>query len=155
LPPWWAGGDSRLDSGGVQVADAELFTPDRYRDGFTPWRGRTASQVAGLRSGGENKTPPVDQQPLLAAAFYLTGTLGLHVLALASAAGAKRFDPHALAEARPAIAAVLGKVGTAKPWGRDAADVTSADGAVGLPWTLPLDTLDLQDMIGLLRTSAC
>ena len=59
-------------------AYAELFTADRYRGGFTPWRGRTASQVAGFRSGGENKTPPVDQQllqPLLAAAFYLTSTL--------------------------------------------------------------------------------
>ncbi|MGO8889490.1 MAG: hypothetical protein ACLP8X_17265 [Streptosporangiaceae bacterium] len=205
-------------------AYAELFTADRYRDGFTPWRGRTASQVAGFRSGGENKTPSVDQQllqPLLAAAFYLTGALGPHVLALrdsvrdarlasagprtaragrdelgkvlqhhlnhseplvsvgvrtisrrlgegwaaddpllpvsyqalARAAGAKRLDPHALADARPAIVAVLGKVGTAKPWGRGAAEVTTADGAASLPWTLPLDTLDLQDMTGLLRTS--
>ncbi len=205
-------------------AYAELFTADRYRDGFTPWKGRTASQVTGMRSGGENKTPPVGQQllqPLLAAAFYLAETLGPHVLALrdsvrddrlaseglrtaragrdeldrvlqhhidhseplvsigartinrrlaagwdpgdpllpvsygalASAAGAKWFDPHALAEARPALMAVLGKVGAAKPWGRDAADVTSADGTAGLPWTLPLDTLDLHDMTGLLRTS--
>ncbi len=205
-------------------AYAELFTADRYRDGFTPWKGRTASQVAGLRSAGENKTPPVSQQllqPLLAAAFYLAETLGPHVLALrdsvrddrlaseglrtaragrdeldrvlqhhidhseplvsigtrtinrrlaagwaaddpllpvsygalAGAADAKWFDPHALAEARPAILAVLGKVGAAKPWGRYAADVTSADGTAGLPWTLPLDTLDLHDMIGLLRTS--
>ena len=66
-------------------AYAELFTADRYRDGFTPWKGRTASQVAGLRSAGENKTPPVSQQllqPLLAAAFYLAETLGPHVLAL-------------------------------------------------------------------------
>ena len=202
----------------------ELFTADRYHDGFTPWQGRTASQVAGLRSGGENKTPPVDQQllqPLLAAAFYLTGTLGPHVLALrdsvrddrlasdgprttragrdelgrvlqhhidhdeplvsigsrtinrrlaggwaaddpilpvsygalASAAGAKRFDPQALTDARPAIVAVVGKVGTAKPWGRDAAEVASADGTADLPWTMPLDTLDLQDMTGLIRTS--
>jgi len=205
-------------------AYAELFTADRYPDGFIPWRGRTASQVAGFRSGGENKTPPVDQQllqPLLAAAFYLTGTLGPHVLALrdsvrdarlaspgphtaqagrgeldrvlhhhldhheplvsvgnrtinrrlaagwdpgdpllpvsygalARAAGAKRLDPHALTDARPAIVAVSGKVGTAKPWGRDAAEVTSADGTASLPWTLPLDTLDVQDMTGLIRTS--
>ena len=169
-------------------AYAELFTADRYRDGFTPWQGRTASQVAGFRSGGENKTPPVDQQllqPLLAAAFYLTGTLGPHVLALrdsvrdarlasaglrtaragrdeldkvlqhhldhseplvsvgvrtisrrlgegwaaddpllpvsyqalARAAGAKRLDPHALADARPAIVAVLGKVGSGQALG--------------------------------------
>ena len=63
----------------------ELFTADHYAGGFTPWRGRTSSQVAGVRSGGENKTPPLDQQilqPLLAAAFYLTATLGPHVVAL-------------------------------------------------------------------------
>jgi hypothetical protein len=66
----------------------ELFTADRYRDGFTPWQGRTSSQVTGMRSGGENKTPPLGRQilqPLLAAAFYLTDTLGAHVLALCEA----------------------------------------------------------------------
>jgi hypothetical protein len=73
--------------------------------------------------------------------------------ALARALSAKRLDPHVLADARPAIAAVVGKVGTAKPWGRDATEVTTADCAARLPWTLPLDTLDLQDMTGLLRTS--
>ncbi len=63
----------------------ELFTADRYAEGFTPWQSRTSAQVAGTRSGGENKTPPLDQrlvQPLLAAAFYMTETLGPHVLAL-------------------------------------------------------------------------
>jgi len=63
----------------------ELFTADRYAGGFTPWQGRTAAQVLGVRSGGENKTPPLDQQvlqPLLAAAFYVTEHLGGHVLAL-------------------------------------------------------------------------
>jgi len=63
----------------------ELFTADRYADHFTPWQGRTSSHVAGIRSGGENKTPPLGQQilqPLLAAAFYLTATLGSHVVAL-------------------------------------------------------------------------
>ena len=67
---------------------SEVFTADRYADGFTPWRGRTSSQVVGFRSGGENKTPPLDQQvlqPLLAAAFYVTGTLGPHVVALRQA----------------------------------------------------------------------
>jgi hypothetical protein len=63
----------------------ELFTADRYAGHFTPWHGRASSRVAGIRSGGENKTPPLDQQilqPLLAAAFYLTATLGSHVVAL-------------------------------------------------------------------------
>ena len=64
----------------IDLADyGELFTADRYAGGFTPWRGRTSSQVAGVRSGGENKTPPLDQQllqPLLAAAFYMTENAG-------------------------------------------------------------------------------
>ena len=66
----------------------ELFTADHYAAGFTPWRGRTSAQVAGVRSGGENKTPPLDQQllqPLLAAALYMTATLGPHVAALRQA----------------------------------------------------------------------
>jgi hypothetical protein len=70
----------------IDFADyGELFTTDRYADGFTPWRGRTSSRVLGVRSGGENKTPPLDQQllrPLLATAFYVTEHLGAHVVAL-------------------------------------------------------------------------
>ncbi len=70
----------------IDFADyGELFTTDRYTRGFTPWRGRTSSRVLGVRSGGENKTPPLDQQllrPLLAAAFYVTEHLGAHVVAL-------------------------------------------------------------------------
>ena len=37
----------------------ELLTADRYRDGFTPWNGRSSSQVAGMRPPAENKTPAV------------------------------------------------------------------------------------------------
>ena len=41
----------------IELADyGELFTADRYADHFTPWQGRTSSHVAGIRSGGENKT---------------------------------------------------------------------------------------------------
>ncbi len=204
-------------------AYAELFTADRYRDGFTPWKGRTASQVVGLRSAGQQdpagrpaaaaaaagggvlpgrdagtsragparqrpRRPPGQRRPAHSRAgrdeldkvlqhhidhsepLVSIGTrtinrrlaadwaaddplLPVSYGALASAAGAKWFDPHALAEARPAIMAVLDQVGTAKPWGRYAADVTSADGTAVLPWTMPLDTLDLHDMTGLLRTS--
>src|SRR5262245_46627588 len=56
----------------------ELLTADRYRDGFTPWNGRSSSQVAGMRRPAENKTPVVSQetlQPMLAAALYLTTTI--------------------------------------------------------------------------------
>jgi len=207
------------------AAYGELFTADRYHDGFTPWQGRAAAQVVGLRPGRENKTPPLDQhllQPLLAAAFYLTETLGPHVPALretirqdhltreglrtarpgideleavlrrhielgepleaighhnagrrladgwaaddpllhvsygalARAAGATRFRAQTLADARPAILAALGKVGAAKPWGRDAAVITSADNTAAIPWTLPLDIMELRHLTGLQRTSA-
>ena len=58
----------------------ELLAADRYRDGFTPWNGRSSSQVAGMRAPAENKTPVVSQdilQPLLAAALYMTSN-GAH-----------------------------------------------------------------------------
>jgi integrase len=83
---------------------SELFTADRYADGFSPWRGRTSSQVAGIRHGGENKTPPLDQrvlQPLLAAAFYLTETLGPHLADLRHRVRQDRLARHGL---RPAWA---------------------------------------------------
>ena len=203
----------------------ELFTADRYREGFTPWRGRTSSQVVGMRSGGENKTPPLGQQilqPLLAAAFYVTETLGVHVLtlreavrndrlaraglrnvqpspgqltavldrhlssgrpleatgdihirarlargwdpsdpllnvsfgALARATGTKQLDPQLLTAARPAILEAVQRVGVAKPWGRDATDVTPDDGSAPIPWTVPLDAMDVRDLPGFLH-SAC
>ena len=40
----------------------ELLSADRYRDGFTPWNGRSSSQVAGMRPPAENKTPVVSQE---------------------------------------------------------------------------------------------
>ncbi len=63
----------------------ELFTTDRYPAGLRPWGGASASSVAEFTKSGENKTPPVPQrvlQPMLAAALYLTGTLGLCVVDL-------------------------------------------------------------------------
>jgi len=202
----------------------ELFTADHYADGFTPWRGRTSSQVAGICHGGENKTPPLDQQvlqPLLAAAFYLTETLGPHLAdlrqrvqqdrlahqglrstwatleelhsvlgrhidtgeplhslgnahiqarltkgwapgdpllpvsftALANAAGARRPGPGVIAGGRPAVLAALDRVGAAKPWGRDAAEVAAADGTAVIPWTIPLDAGEIRDLAGLVRTA--
>jgi hypothetical protein len=63
----------------------ELLTADRYRDGFTPWNGRSSSQVAGMRRPAENKTPVVSQetlQPMMAAALYLTTTIGPRLVAI-------------------------------------------------------------------------
>jgi len=63
----------------------ELLSADRYRYGFTPWNGRSSSQVAGMRPPAENKTPVVSQdilQPLLAAALYMTSTIAPHLVTL-------------------------------------------------------------------------
>jgi hypothetical protein len=209
----------------IELADyGELFTTDHYAGGFTPWRGRTSSQVAGVQYRGENKTAPLDQkllQPLLAAAFYLTETLGPHLVdlrhavhqdrlahqelrstwatleelhsvlglhigtgeplhtlgnahiqarltkgwapgdpllpvsftALANAAGARRLGPGIAAEGRPAVLAALDRVGAARPWGRYAAEVAAADGTAAIPWTMPLDTGEICDLTGLVRTA--
>jgi hypothetical protein len=63
------------------VTHRELFTMDRVSEGLRPWRGSAPSVVAEMPAPGQNKTPPVPDgvlQPLLAAALYLTGTLGPH-----------------------------------------------------------------------------
>jgi len=65
----------------------ELFTADRFDASLRPWSGASPSAVAEMRSGRDgNKTPPVEDrvlQPMLAAALYLTGTLGPQVAELA------------------------------------------------------------------------
>jgi hypothetical protein len=64
----------------------ELFTTDRVRANLRPWSGASPSAVAGLRPGRqENKTAPLPDrvlQPMLAAALYVTETLGPHVVDL-------------------------------------------------------------------------
>ena len=202
----------------------ELFTADRYRDGFTPWNGRSSSQVAGLRPPAENKTPIIGSgtlQPILGAALYLTTVIGPHLMtlppqvqqqrrehaglgeaaadpgrleqvlrhhaetglpleavrdvsararlrqgwnpedpllavsftALAREAGTGRIRPGPLAATRPLIEQTLALVGTAKPWGRQAAHVPRADGAGAAPWTLPLDERDIRDLTGYAHTA--
>ncbi len=202
----------------------ELLTADRYRDEFTPWNGRSSSQVAGMRPPAENKTPVVGQeilQPALAAALYLTATIGPHLVtlppqvqqrrgeharlneaavdpgrledvlrqhaeaglpleatrdvsararlqqgwdpadpllhvsftALAREAGAGRIRPAPLAAARPLIEQTLALVGTAKPWARQAAHVSRADGTGMAAWTLPLDERDIRDLAGYVHTA--
>ncbi|WP_300013762.1 hypothetical protein [Pseudonocardia sp.] len=59
-----------------------LFLADRYRPGFVPWAGRTASQVTGRKANIENSTPPVPEHilaPLLANTLYLVETVGPHL----------------------------------------------------------------------------
>ena len=202
----------------------ELLSADRYRDGFTPWNGRSSSQVAGMRPPAENKTPVVSQeilQPLLAAALYMTSTIAPHLVmlppqvqqqrredarlgeaapdpgrieqalrrhadagqpleavrdvtarvrlrqgwspgdpllnvsftALAREAGTGRIRPAALATIRPLIEQALAIVGTAKPWGRQAAHVPRADDTGTTPWTLPLDEREIRDLTGYAHTA--
>lgn len=82
---------------------SELFTTDRYTEGFTPWNGRSSSQVAGMRPPAQNKTPVLDQrvlQPMLAAALYLTATLGPHTVELARQVRERREQSARLPETR-------------------------------------------------------
>jgi hypothetical protein len=82
----------------------ELLSADRYRDGFTPWNGRSSSQVAGMRPPTENKTPVVSQetlQPLLAAALYMTTTIAPHLTVLSPQVQQRRHDDARLGEAAP------------------------------------------------------
>jgi integrase len=62
------------------VTHRELFTTDRVPGDLRPWGGAAPSVIAEMPRGArQNKTPPVSDnvlQPMLAAALYLTGTLG-------------------------------------------------------------------------------
>ena len=80
----------------------ELLSADRYRDGFTPWNGRSSSRVAGMRPPAENKTPVIGQdllQPLLAAALYMTGTIGPRLAELPQKVRQRRQEAALLSEA--------------------------------------------------------
>ncbi len=82
----------------------ELLSADRYRDGFTPWNGRSSSRVAGMQAPAENKTPVVSQdilQPLLAAALYMTSTIAPHLVMLPPQVQQQRRQDARLGEAAP------------------------------------------------------
>lgn len=68
----------------------ELFSVDRVEPDLRPWRGASASAVAGMPNGrDENKTAPLADTvlgPALAGALYLVGTLGPPAAALAGEA---------------------------------------------------------------------
>ena len=99
-----------MEPSGTRVAAAvitelacygELLSADRYHDGFTPWNGRPSSQVAGMRPPAENKTPVVGReliQPLLAAALYMTGTIGPRIVLLPPQVRQRRREDAQLSE---------------------------------------------------------
>lgn len=63
----------------------ELYTADRYSPGLIPRQGMMLTARLGL---GENKTPVVPDhvlRPMLAAALYMTGVLGPHIITLLEA----------------------------------------------------------------------
>lgn len=87
----------------------ELLSADRYRDGFTPWNGRSSSQVAGMRPPAENKTPVVSQEilrPLLAAALYTATTIAPHLVTLPPQVRQRRLEDAQLREAAPDLGLV-------------------------------------------------
>lgn len=102
-----------LDESVVRVAAAaiielasygDLLSADRYPDGFTPWNGRSSSQVAGMRPPAETKTPVVSReilQPMLAAALYLAGTIAPHLAELAHQVRERQKADAQLTEAAP------------------------------------------------------
>jgi hypothetical protein len=60
----------------------ELLSADGYRDGFTPWPGKTAAQIVGYKRSKANTTPEVPDetlQPLLATCLYLVNDVGPHL----------------------------------------------------------------------------
>jgi integrase len=92
----------------------ELLSADCYRDGFTPWNGRSSSQVAGMRPPTENKTPVVSQetlQPLLAAALYMTTTIAPHLMAFPPQVQQRRQQDAQLGEAAPDLGLIKDALG--------------------------------------------
>jgi integrase len=79
--------------------------------------------------------------------------LNVSFTALAREAGTGRIRPEPLAAMRPLIEQAVAAVGTAKPWGRQAAQVPRADGTGTTPWTLPLDERDVRDLTGYAHTA--
>jgi integrase len=81
----------------------DLFSADRYQAGFRPFGGSAAVAVAGIKTQGENRTPPVPGeilQPMLAAALYLVDTVGPHMTAMTRHIKAERARISRLPEPR-------------------------------------------------------
>ena len=120
----------------------ELLSADRYRDGFTPWNGRSSSQVAGMRPPAENKTPVVSQEilrPLLAAALYMTATIAPHLVTLSPQVRQRRQEMTPGSARRPRTSAWSRRrsavtPGTASRWRRSGtpppAPACTRDGAL-------------------------
>jgi hypothetical protein len=74
----------------------DLFTTDRYPDGFIPWNGKSLAEVSGYQRGGENVTQPVPPeilQPALQAALHLVEAVGPHLAAVVEQQRSGRQQP--------------------------------------------------------------
>jgi integrase len=72
---------------------------------------------------------------------------------LARQAGLYRWNTAWLTGLRDLLEAAVGQVGIAEAFARDAAEITSADGATRLPWTTPLHRLQAVATVGIVRTA--
>ena len=79
--------------------------------------------------------------------------LAVSLDALAHEAGFRQFSRGWLASLRPMIELTLAQVGSAKPFGRDAQAVPSANGEGQLAWTLPLHASEVIALAGVVRTA--
>lgn len=96
--------DSASTTGHVRVVQliatyGDLLSSDSYRPGFSPWKGKTSSQVTGRKGKGPNKTLPVPDellQPMLATCLYLVNEVGPHVADLCDVRRAEKAKTEAL-----------------------------------------------------------
>ena len=72
---------------------------------------------------------------------------------IAARAGLAGFDRAWLPALRPVLEDTLARVGTAKPWGRDAARIPPAGGGDPIPWTLPLHAFEVTHLTEVARTA--
>ncbi len=137
-------------------AYSELFAVGGYPPGLRPWNRKPASTIAGVIRRDQNATPPVADRvlrPMLAAALHITEVIGPFAADLAQQAragpcrhrqaadpaaptrwprpdhrpgGPFGLQPDVAAALRPALEDTLARVGTAAPWGRDAARIPAA-----------------------------
>jgi hypothetical protein len=72
---------------------------------------------------------------------------------IATQAGLSAFDRTWLLALRPALEDTLARVGTAAPWGRDAARIPVAGASEPIPWTLPLHAFEAVHLTEVARTA--
>ncbi|WP_326631735.1 hypothetical protein OIE67_44085 [Nonomuraea fuscirosea] len=118
----------------------ELYSTDRYRDGFVPWNGQKPYKVVGLKITRANKIPALPDnvlRPLLAAALFMVDVIGPHLASLLDETGG-----------RPAP-------GRSCRWPTHDVLVVRADDETLVPWTAPSMTArEINGLVALATTAA-